>query len=61
MADNKKKTGKADDIRVAGKQDYEVAYVAKKAGVKKSVAQKAVDATGPMRKSVEAELRKKKK
>lgn len=30
MADNKKNTGKGDDIRIAGMQDYEVDYAARK-------------------------------
>ena len=33
MADNKKKTGKADRGKVAGGQGYEVSYLAKKHGI----------------------------
>lgn len=58
MPDNKKKTGKGDDIRVSAKQPYEVAYVAKKAKVTPAAAKKAIEKAGPMRKNVEKALKK---
>lgn len=54
MADNKRKIGKPDRDRVAGGEDYEVAYVAKKKGVSRSTVRKATKKAGPMRKAVEA-------
>ena len=56
MADNKKKVGKADRIRVAGGEKYEIAYAAKKAGVSPAKVRAAVKATGPMRKAVMKKL-----
>ncbi|WP_300295067.1 DUF3606 domain-containing protein [Ferrovibrio sp.] len=57
MADNKKKVGKADRVRVAGGQKHEVAYVAKTAGVKPAAVKAAVKAVGPSRKKVMARLK----
>lgn len=61
MADNRKKTGKADRARVSTKEKYEVAYEAKKMGVSKEAVIKAAKKVGPMRKNIEAELTKAKK
>ncbi|HEY4204539.1 MAG TPA: DUF3606 domain-containing protein [Xanthobacteraceae bacterium] len=58
MADNRKKTGKADRARVSTKEKYEVAYEAKKMGVTKEAVIKAAKKVGPMRKNIEAELKK---
>ncbi|WP_395023378.1 DUF3606 domain-containing protein [Dongia sp.] len=59
MADDKSKRGKADRIRVAGGERYEVAYVAKKTGKSPAAVKKAIKAAGPMRKKVEKKLKKK--
>jgi hypothetical protein len=40
MADNKKKTGKADRIKVAGGEGYEVNYFANKHGITREQARK---------------------
>jgi hypothetical protein len=55
----KKKTArgrKQDRSRVAGKQDYEVRYEAKKTGRKPSAVKKAVKKVGNSRKKVEKKL-----
>ncbi|GAB2179141.1 DUF3606 domain-containing protein [Dongia sp. agr-C8] len=57
MADDKSKRGKADRIRVAGGERYEVAYVAKKTGKSPTAVKKAIKAAGPMRKKVEKKLK----
>ncbi len=59
MADNKSKTGKADRNKIAGGEKYEVAYAAKKAGVKPAAVKKAIAKVGNLRAKVEAELKKK--
>jgi hypothetical protein len=52
--------GRAQDRkRVAGGQDHEVKYEAKKQGVTKDVVKKSVKAVGNSRTSVEADLEKK--
>ncbi len=57
MADNPKKRGK--DGKTISNQNYELAYAAKKAGVKKDDVKKAKAATKTTRRSViEAELKK---
>jgi hypothetical protein len=57
MADNPKKRGK--DGKTISNQNHELAYVAKKAGVKKDDVKKAKAATKTTRRSViEAELKK---
>lgn len=61
MADNKSKAGKADRKKVAGGQDYEVAYAAKKAGVPKAAVKAAIKKVGNARSAVEAALKKTKK
>ena len=49
--------GRAQDrARVAGGQDYEVRYEAKKEGVSKDEVKKAVKSVGNSRKKVEGEL-----
>ena len=47
---------KQDRARVAGKQDYEVRYEAKKTGKSKAKVRLAVKKAGPSRKSVERSL-----
>jgi hypothetical protein len=61
MADDPKKTGKADRSRVAAQQKHEVAYAAKKAGVKPAEVKAAVVKVGNARAKVETELAKGKK
>ena len=48
---------KQDRARVAGGQDYEVRYEAKKTGKAKSQVKAATKRAGPSRKNVERELR----
>jgi hypothetical protein len=49
--------GRAQDrARVAGGQDYEVRYEAKKEGVSKNEVKKAIKSVGNSRKKVEGEL-----
>ncbi len=56
------KRGKAADRNlISTKQDYEVAYEAKKMKVSKAAVKKAVKKVGHSRKKVEAELKAKKK
>lgn len=47
---------KQDRARVAGGQDYEVGYEAKKTGRTRSAVKKAVKKVGPSRKRVERRL-----
>ena len=61
MSDDKKKTGKPDQIRVNKSEPYEVNQVAKKLDVTPAVVKKAIEKVGPMRKDVEAEIKKGKK
>ena len=57
MATNKTARGrKQDRARVAGGQDYEVRYEAKKTGQSKTKVKSAVKKAGPSRKRVEREL-----
>jgi hypothetical protein len=59
MAKAKKQTSrgrKQDRARVAGGQDYEVRYEAKKTGKSKSAVKKAVKNVGNSRKRVESNL-----
>ena len=46
MADNKKKTGKADSKTVAKGEGYEVAYFARKHGITREQALKLIDKVG---------------
>ena len=53
--------GRAQDrARVAGKQDHEVRYEAKKEGVSKDAVKASVKSVGNSRSKVEADLEKKK-
>ena len=64
MAPAKKKTArshKQDRARVAGKQDYEVSYEAKKTRKSASAVKKAVKKVGNSRKRVEKALKGKKR
>jgi hypothetical protein len=59
MAKAKKQTSrgrKQDRARVAGGEDYEVRYEAKKTGRSKAVVKKAAKKVGPSRKKVERRL-----
>jgi hypothetical protein len=59
MAKKKKQTArgrKQDRARVAGGQDYEVRYEAKKSGKSKAAVKKAVKKVGNSRKRVESSL-----
>ena len=64
MAPAKKKAArcrKQDRARVAGKQDYEVSYEAKKTRKSASAVKKAVKKVGNSRKRVEKALKRKKR
>lgn len=54
MADNKRKRGKADRRTVAGRQKYEIAYIAKKYGVKPALIREIIRLVGNRRKAVYA-------
>jgi hypothetical protein len=56
----KRKNSASHRNRVAGGQEYEVAYVAKKMSVTAAAVKAAIKKVGNMRKDVEAELKKKK-
>ncbi|MGO7962267.1 DUF3606 domain-containing protein [Rhizobium ruizarguesonis] len=57
MAQTPTSRGRAQDrARVAGGQDHEVKYEAKKEGVSKDAVKKAVKSSGNSRKKVEAEI-----
>ncbi|EJC71137.1 DUF3606 domain-containing protein [Rhizobium leguminosarum] len=57
MAQTPTSRGRAQDrARVAGAQDHEVRYEAKKEGVSKDAVKKAVKSAGNSRKKVEAEI-----
>jgi hypothetical protein len=58
MADDKKKVGKADRIRVSTTEKYELAHEAKKTGATRQQIKDAAKKVGPMRKDIEAELKK---
>jgi hypothetical protein len=57
MAAKTARSRKQDRARVAGGQDYEVRYEAKKTGESKAKVKRAVKKAGPSRKRVERELR----
>ena len=59
MAKKTKRGRKQDRARVAGEQDYEVSYEAKKIGKSRAVVKRAVKKSGPSRKKVERRLGKK--
>lgn len=52
MTDNKKRLGKSDRIRAAGKQQYEVYYVARKFGVTADRVRQVIKCVGNLRKRV---------
>jgi Protein of unknown function (DUF3606) len=56
MAKKTARGRKQDRARVAGKQDYEVKYEAKKTGKSKAKVKRAVKKAGPSRKKVERAL-----
>ncbi|MBY5325251.1 DUF3606 domain-containing protein [Rhizobium leguminosarum] len=57
MAQTPTSRGRTQDrARVAGGQDHEVKYVAKKEGVSKDAVKKVVKSAGNSRKKVEAEI-----
>ena len=56
MAKKTSRGRKQDRARVAGKQDYEVRYEAKKTGKSKAKVKRAVKKVGPSRKRVERAL-----
>ena len=56
MAKKTARGRKQDQARVAGKQDYEVKYEAKKTGKSKAKVKRAVKKAGPSRKRVERAL-----
>ena len=58
MADSKKKRGKSDRSRIAGKEPYEVYYVARKYGVSADAVRKVIKRVGNSRKKVYAALEK---
>jgi hypothetical protein len=58
MVKNTKRGRKQDRARVAGKQDYEVRYEAKKTGKSKAKVKRAAKKAGPSRKKVERALGK---
>jgi hypothetical protein len=60
IPDDRRKRGKADRDRVSTKEKYEVSHEAKKMGVTLADVERAAKRVGPMRKEIEAELRKKK-
>lgn len=57
MADDPKKVGKADDVRVS-LQDHEVSYLARDRGITAAQAREAIEKAGPMRTDVEAYIKK---
>ena len=57
MAKKSARGRKQDRARVAGGQDYEVRYEAKKTGKSKAKVKRAAKKAGPSRKRVERELR----
>lgn len=52
MADDKSKTGQEDRSRVSGTEDYEVAYIAKQAGISSDRARELIRQHGPDREKV---------
>jgi hypothetical protein len=56
MAKKTKRGRKQDRARVAGKQDYEVSYEAKKTGKSRAAVKRAAKKAGPSRKKVERSL-----
>jgi hypothetical protein len=58
MADSTSKRGAGDRDRVAGGQEYEVDYIAKKHGVSPAQVKEIIKRVGNSREKIEAELRK---
>nr|WP_297529416.1 DUF3606 domain-containing protein [uncultured Roseateles sp.] len=58
MADDKSNRGAADRAKVAGGEDYEVEYLAKKLGVTQARVRAAIKKVGNNRAAVEAEIKK---
>jgi Protein of unknown function (DUF3606) len=58
LMDNKRKRGKQDRIRAAGKEDYEVRYVARKFRLNIALVRAVIARIGNLRGRVYAELRK---
>lgn len=58
MTDNKRKRGRPDRQKVAGKERYEVSYLAKKFGVSMKRVRAAIARVGHSRRKVEAELKR---
>lgn len=58
MADNLKKTGKADDIRINVNQDHELAYWSNKFNVSRIILKLAVQEAGVMAEDVEEWIQK---
>jgi hypothetical protein len=58
MSDNKSQVGKADRDRVSASEDYEVNDLAQKFGITAAQARDAIKSAGPMRRDVEAHLRR---
>ena len=56
MSDNKRKRGRADRIRVAGKQRYELYYVARKFHVSAQTVRDIIKRVGNSRRRVYAQL-----
>ncbi|MEO6760302.1 MAG: DUF3606 domain-containing protein [Saprospiraceae bacterium] len=56
MADDKTKTGKADDVRINVNESYEVQYWSTKFGVTPDELRSAVEAVGPMVVDVQRKL-----
>jgi hypothetical protein len=61
MADDKKQVGKPDRLRVSSSEQYEVDHIAKKFELPASLVKNVIKQEGPMRKDVEAYLRRMKK
>jgi hypothetical protein len=58
MADDKTKTGIADDIRINSNESYDLQYWSEKLGVTRDELREAVKAAGPMVSDVRRELGK---
>jgi hypothetical protein len=58
MAKKTNRGGSQDRKRVAGGQDYEVRYEAKKTGKSKAAVKRATKSAGPSRRKVERQLGK---
>ncbi|HVF80489.1 MAG TPA: DUF3606 domain-containing protein [Flavisolibacter sp.] len=58
MSDNKNLQDGRDRAKVAGEEDYEVAFLAKKFGVSAEQVRKAIEEVGNSRKKIEERLRR---